>query len=223
LNAPSIPYDFSETRDGHGLRTLMVQFVDQNGPTIIPPLLNITREIVTEVTNSPVPLPVKNITDPANIDFDLEELNRLLRLYSRLQSHLAVLQSIYSQQLNMQNRPSFAYTVPFQILENVEILALIGIVVRYVFLLSFVNSSDVYWRGNQLLRALPKKYRDALPLDQLDGNGRRRGDKPEVSDELFMKKHGFPRRDPTFRNVEMLQYFVSFLPKKALKFFAGNS
>jgi hypothetical protein len=81
--------------------------------------------------------------------------------------------------------------------------------------------SHIYWRGNKLLRSVPKKYRDALPLDQLDGNGRRRPDKSEIPDEVFLKKHGFPRRDPTFRNVEMLQYFISFLPKKALKFFAG--
>ena len=83
-------------------------------------------------------------------------------------------------------------------------------------------SREIYWRGNQLLRSLPKKYRDALPLEQLDGNGRRRSDKTELSDDLFMKKHGFHRRDPTYRNVEMLQYFISFLPKKVLKFFAGT-
>lgn len=73
------------------------------------------------------------------------------------------------------------------------------------------------------MRAIPKKYREALPLDQYDGNGRRRSDKAELTDEGFLKKHGFPRRDPTFRNVEMLQYFVSFLPRKAIKFFAGMS
>lgn len=73
------------------------------------------------------------------------------------------------------------------------------------------------------MRALPKKYRDALQLDQLDAHGRRRSDKTEIPDDMFMKKNGFPRRDPTFRNVEMLQYFVSFLPKKVLKFFAGTT
>jgi hypothetical protein len=72
------------------------------------------------------------------------------------------------------------------------------------------------------LRSLPKRYREALPLDQLDSNGRRRSDKAEIPDELFLKRHGFPRRDPAFRNVEMLQYFVSFIPKKALRFFAGE-
>jgi hypothetical protein len=71
------------------------------------------------------------------------------------------------------------------------------------------------------MRSSPKKYREALPTDQLDENGRRRSDKNEISDEAFIKKHSFPRRDPTFRNIEMIQYFVSFLPKKALKFFAG--
>lgn len=141
LNAPSIPYDFGETRDGHVLRTLMVQFADQNGPVVLPPLLAVTREIVTEISNSPIALPVKNITDPANVDFDQNELNGLLRLYSRLQSHLAVLQSIVNQTTNMQGRPSVAYTIPFHQAENVEMLASIGKVVRYV---SFQrNSADI--------------------------------------------------------------------------------
>jgi E3 ubiquitin-protein ligase HUWE1 len=70
------------------------------------------------------------------------------------------------------------------------------------------------------LRQLPKKYRDALPLD--GEIGRRRSDKNEISDEMFLKKHGFPRRDPTFCNVEMLQYFISGLPRKAIRFFAGK-
>jgi hypothetical protein len=73
------------------------------------------------------------------------------------------------------------------------------------------------------MRATPKKYREALPIDQYDGNGRRRSDKAELTDDGFLKKHGFPRRDPTYRNVEMLQYFVSFFPRKGLKFFAGIS
>jgi hypothetical protein len=72
------------------------------------------------------------------------------------------------------------------------------------------------------VRSIPKKYRDALQTDHLDENGRRRSDKLEISDEAFLKKHGFPRRDPTFRNMEMFQYLISFLPKKALKFFAGK-
>jgi E3 ubiquitin-protein ligase HUWE1 len=223
LNAPSIPYDFGETRDGHVLRTLMVQFVEQNGPTVVPPLLNVTREIVAEITNCPVSLPIKNIVDPSNLDFDVGELNRLLRLYSRLHSHLAVLQSIYNQTTNMQGRPNVAHTVPFSVSENVEMLTSIGEVIRFVSYCDLlIISREIYWRGNQLLRSLPKKYRDALPLDQLDGNGRRRSDKTELPDDLFMKKHGFPRRDPTYRNVEMLQYIVSFLPKKVLKFFAGT-
>jgi hypothetical protein len=72
------------------------------------------------------------------------------------------------------------------------------------------------------LRAIPKKYREALPLDSLGDYGRRRSEKNDISDEQFLKKYGFPRRDPIFRNIEMLQYFIVFLPKKALKFFAGE-
>jgi hypothetical protein len=72
------------------------------------------------------------------------------------------------------------------------------------------------------VRSLPKKYREAFPCDQFDSNGRRRSDKTEMPDDIFMKKYSFPRRDPTYRNVEMLQYFVSFLPRKALKVFAGK-
>jgi hypothetical protein len=130
LNAPSIPYDFGETRDGQVLRALMVQFVDQNGPIVIPPLLDATRNIVGEISNSPISLPVKNFVDPANVDFDVIELNRLFRLYSRLQSHLAILQSIYNQNTNMQGRASIPHTLPFNQMENVEMLASIGNVVR---------------------------------------------------------------------------------------------
>jgi hypothetical protein len=132
LDAPSIPYDFGETRDGHVLRTLMVQFVDQNGTTVIPPLLAVTKEIVLEIDNSPISLPIKDITTPANVDFDVNELNRLLQLYSRLQSYLAILQSIYNQTTNMQGRPAVAYTVPFNQSDNVEILFGIGKIIRYV-------------------------------------------------------------------------------------------
>ena len=110
----------------------MVQFVEQNGPTVIPPLLNVTREIVAEISNCPASLPTKNIIDPANLDLDVAELNRLLRLYSRLHSHLAVLQSIYNQTTNMQGRPNVAYTVSFNVPENVEMLASVGEVVRFV-------------------------------------------------------------------------------------------
>jgi hypothetical protein len=134
LNAPSIPYDFGETRDGYILRTLMVQFVDQNGPKIIPPLLAAVKEILSELSACTASLPVKNITDPANVDFDVSEFNRLLRLYSRLQSHLSILQSIYNQTTNMQGRPNVAYTFLLDSDENLEMLSLIGKVVRYVAL-----------------------------------------------------------------------------------------
>lgn len=132
LNAPSIPYDFGETRDGYILRTLMVQFVDQNGPIIIPPLLDAVKDILSELSDCTASLPVKNITDPGNVDFDVSEFNRLLRLYSRLQSHLAILQSIYNQTTNMQGRPNVAYTLPFDNDENLKMLASIGNVVRCV-------------------------------------------------------------------------------------------
>ena len=223
LNAPSIPYDFGEAREGYALRALMAQFVDQSGSVVIPPLLDATREIVSEISECSVSLPVKNILDKANIDFDVGELNRLLRLYSRLHSHLAVFQSIYTPTLNMQGRQNIAYTQCFSQSENVEMLASIGTIVRYLSSDFILILSDLYWRGHQLLRSLPKKYREALPVDQIDANGRRRSDKSEIPDDLFLKKNGFPRRDPTFRNVEMLQYLVSFLPKKALKFFAGRT
>jgi len=72
------------------------------------------------------------------------------------------------------------------------------------------------------LRAIPKKYREALPLDSLGDYGRRRSEKNDISDEQFLKKYDFARRDPIFRNIEMLQYFIVFLPKKALKFLAGE-
>ena len=93
-----------------------------------------------------------------------------------------------------------------------------------IFLLQISTySSDLYWRGNQFIRNLPKKYRDALSLDQLGSNGRRRNDKPEIPDDVFLEKYGIPRRDPTLKNVEMIQYFISFIPKKTLKFFSGLS
>ena len=84
-----------------------------------------------------------------------------------------------------------------------------------------MTSRDCYLRGNRLLRAVPRKYREALPLDSIGDYGRRRSEKNETSDESFFKKYHFHRRDPVFRNIEMLQYFIVFIPKKALRFFAG--
>jgi len=86
-----------------------------------------------------------------------------------------------------------------------------------------VDDSDCYFLGQRVLRHLPKKYRDAFPLDKPDDMNRRRSDRNDLSDEMFLKKHGFPKRAPIFRNIEMLQYFISSLPKKAIKFFAGMS
>lgn len=69
---------------------------------------------------------------------------------------------------------------------------------------------------------MPKKYREAAPLDSFDANGRKRQDKIELPEEIFVKKYGFSRRDPNFRNFEMLQYLISFIPKKVIKFFGGK-
>jgi hypothetical protein len=118
----------------------MVLFIDVTGSSVIPRLLDVTRDILTEISKSPASLPMKNIADPAvQKELDLPELNNLLRLYSRLQSHLAILQSIYMQPPNMQGRPAAAYTVPFNQPENVEMLGLIGNVVRYIVYSSHAN------------------------------------------------------------------------------------
>jgi hypothetical protein len=79
----------------------------------------------------------------------------------------------------------------------------------------------MFARGNPLFRAVPSKYRDALQLDELDPNGRKQVAKPELPDDVFLKRAGFSRRDPNFCNVYMLHYFISFLPRKAIKFFSG--
>jgi len=138
LNAPSIPYDFAETRDGYCLRNLMVLFVDQNGPLIIPHLLDVTRNILSDLLHCGTSLPVGNFAQDADAGFDIPELNKLLHIYSKLQSHLAILQSIYIQTTNLQGRTSAPYTVPFNQPENVEMLGVLGKVVRYVLVLSLL-------------------------------------------------------------------------------------
>lgn len=134
LNAPSIPYDFGETRDGYCLRNLMVLFIDVGGsPSVTTRVLDVTREILTSIDDGDISLPPRDIADPAVLEeIDIPALNRLLRLYSRLQSHLAILQSIYMQTQNIQGRPATAYTTPFNQAQNVDMLGVIGDVVRYV-------------------------------------------------------------------------------------------
>jgi hypothetical protein len=133
LNAPSIPYDFGDTRDGYCLRNLMVIFVEHNGAAIIPYLLNVTRNLLNDVEASGISLPVTNFADPGETQLDIPKLNNLLRLYSKLQAHQAILQSIYIQSTNMQGRPSIPYTIPFNHPENLEMLGILGGVVRYIF------------------------------------------------------------------------------------------
>jgi hypothetical protein len=113
----------------------MVQLADQNGQTIVPPLLAVLKDILSDITQSTASLPV-NLTNLDTSSVDIDELNRLLRLYSRLSSHLAILQSIYVQTLNMQGRPTVAFSGPFSEADNVEILAMLGKVIRYGFLMS---------------------------------------------------------------------------------------
>jgi hypothetical protein len=118
----------------------MVLFIEVNGPSVIPRVLSVTREILTEISNCPASLPMDNIADPAvQAKIDVPELNTLLRLYSRLQSHLAILQSIYTQPSNTPGRSTVAYTIPFNQAENLEMLGLIGNVVRYVIQASVTN------------------------------------------------------------------------------------
>ena len=230
LNAPALPYDFCELREGHNLRGLMVTFSEgATAGQVVQPLITATKEIVDEIISKDLQLPMTNIVDPNSSEFDVAELNRLLNLYSRLQSHLSVLQSIYNPQPTFQGRVNAPFTGTFNLQGNIDLLHSLGTVLRYVPLSVFLTSlltfmcRDVYWRGNKLLRSVPKKYSDALRLDIYDANGRKRQEKPEIADEDFIKKYGFPRREPAFRNIEMLQYFASFLTRKILKFFAGLS
>jgi hypothetical protein len=118
----------------------MVLFIEANAPSIIPRVLRVTREILADISNCPASLPMNNIADPdIQAEINVPELNTLLRLYSRLQSHLAILQSIYTQPSNSPGRHTVAYTIPFNQPENVEMLGLIGNVVRYVIQTSVTN------------------------------------------------------------------------------------
>jgi hypothetical protein len=136
FNAPAIPYDFCESRDGYGIRGLVVQFMDSNNQTVIGPLLTATKEILDEIAHCPMSLPVFNVTNKEAFpeDFDMLDFNRLLSLYSRLLSHLSLLQSVYNVTTNMQGRPSVPFTPPFNLPQNIDMLTEIGNVIRYVFL-----------------------------------------------------------------------------------------
>lgn len=43
-----------------------------------------------------------------------------------------------------------------------------------------------------------------------------------MPDDMFFERYGFSKREPNFRNFEMLQYLVTFIPKKVLRFFGGK-
>jgi hypothetical protein len=132
LNAPALPYDFAELREGYNLRNLMVSFSEgASGGQVIEPLLNTTKEIVNEITSNNLQLPMTNVVDPKNPDFNPGELNRLLKLYSRLQLHLAILQSIYTPQPNLQGRVNNAFTGNFSASSNVDTLRSLGTILRY--------------------------------------------------------------------------------------------
>jgi hypothetical protein len=134
IDAPGMPYDFAETRDHHILRALMIQFADQNGSIILPPLIDSTRDVLAEIAYSKVQLPTNDITDPENRDFDLQGFNDLLNSFSRVQSYLALLQAIYNPQSNgIQGRPNVGYTMWLNLEENVQLLESIAtVVLRYV-------------------------------------------------------------------------------------------
>ena len=132
-----MPYDFEETRDGTLLRSLMIQIADQNGMTLMPPLLAVTKECLDGIQDNPATLPL-DLTKFDTSAIDVTELDRLLRSYARLSSYLSLLQSIYSQTVNMQGRPLVAYTVPFTQSDNVESLKMIGTIIRYILLITLI-------------------------------------------------------------------------------------
>ena len=213
LNAPALPCDYAETRDGFCLRNLICLFAEQNGPIVIPHIINATRDILTQIDQSPACLPNRYITDDGLEELDLATINPYLRLLARLLSHLGVLHSIYTQTTNLQGRPNTPYTLPFNQPENVEMIGTLGKIVR-----------DCYSRGNELMRLLPKKYKDALSMENIENpNTRRRSDKSDLTDDAFMNKHGFPRRSPIFRNIELFQLLIGLLPRRTQRFFAGLS
>jgi len=112
------------------MRNLFVQFVEPFGSIVIPPFLTATKDVLTEISNCTVPLPDKDITNLDNIDFDVKELNKTLRLYSILGTHLTILAQIYSRNTNAPGRPSGPHTALFSQPENLEVLTSVGDVLR---------------------------------------------------------------------------------------------
>jgi hypothetical protein len=112
----------------------MVQFADQNGPTVFPTLMGFARDVAYEITHSNASLPDKDFTDPENRGFKVADLNRLLQLYSRLQTHLAIFLSIYNQRDSIQGRPNLGYATYLNTPENVGYFSNVGSIVRYVTL-----------------------------------------------------------------------------------------
>ena len=128
-----MPYDFGESRDGYVLRSLMVEFADQHGSVILPPLVEFTRDAVAKVASSKVKLPIKDITQPENQDFDVEEINQLLQTFSKVQSYITLLQAIYNQQSNIQPRPNVGYTMWLNSQENIELFdSITNVIIRHV-------------------------------------------------------------------------------------------
>ena len=178
LNSPALPYDFCELREGHNLRNLMVILSEgATGGQVVQPLITATKEIVDEITANDLHLPV---VDPNSSDADVAELNRLLSLYTRLQSHLAVLGSIYNPQPSFQGRVIVPFTGTFNLKANIDFLRSLGTIVRYISLslISFLtlcagtcageetNSSEVSPRNT----VTPS---DSTTMTQMGGNVRK--------------------------------------------------
>lgn len=134
IEAPGIPYDFAESKDHYTLRSLMLQFADQNGSTVLPPLIECTRQTIEEIARFSDSFPTTDITDPANRDFDLKEFNQLLDALSRVQSYLALFQALFNPQgSNLQGRPIVGYTMWLNVEENVKLLqSVVTVILRYI-------------------------------------------------------------------------------------------
>jgi hypothetical protein len=115
----------------------MLHFVDQNGPTIVPPLLEATLKILRDIKEIPDSFPTWDFTDGSNLNF-LRTLDDLLPLYSKLLSHLSILQAIYQSTTNAQGRTNIAFTLPFTNQENIEIISLLGNIVKY-YIVTFLQ------------------------------------------------------------------------------------
>jgi hypothetical protein len=131
LEAPTLPYDFGETRDGYSVRNLLRQFLDQNGPQIIPPLLKGLNTALTTISNSPVSIPI-TMMGAEDAGDRREGYNKLFDAYAKLHTHLAILQTLYSMTVDMRGRPASAFSAPFGGTDGLEALKLLGNVVRYI-------------------------------------------------------------------------------------------